>query len=85
MTEKRTKQEIIDWVVDWIAEEVKLDKEDVDIEQPFVNFGMGSRQAVLLAAELEDFTGVTLEPDAAWEFPTIASLAENVEQQQSSS
>ena len=72
---QRTKEEIQVWLVGWIAKELRMDPKTIQVDAPFVNFGMGSRQAVLLIGEISDWLGVDLEPAAAWDYPTISALA----------
>ncbi len=68
--------DIQDWLVTWIAKELSITSEEIDIQEPFVNFGMSSRQAVFMAGELEDWLGHTLDPRLAWDYPTIEKLSD---------
>ena len=68
--------EIQDWLVTWIADELSYSPEEIDIQEPFVNFGLSSRQAVFMAGELEDWLDQTLDPRLAWDYPTIEKLAD---------
>lgn len=70
--------EIQDWLVTWIADELSFMPEEIDIQEPFVNFGLSSRQAVFMAGELEDWLGQVLDPRLAWDYPTIEKLAEHL-------
>jgi len=63
------------WLIDWIANEVKTDKSKIIIDEPFVNFGLGSRQAVILSSDLEEQFGVNLDASVSWEYPTIRDLS----------
>src|SRR6201999_1872526 len=47
----------------------------VDEATPMVELGLSSRDAVSMAADIEDHTGVTVSIAAAFEHPTIESLA----------
>ncbi len=68
-------EEILNWLIRWVAKEVKVDPAQIDVDEPFVNFGLTSRQAVLLSGDLEDWLGVELEPSLVWDFPTINTLS----------
>jgi acyl carrier protein len=68
-------QTIQEWLVDWIAKEANIEKSDVSLDEPFVNFGLGSRQAVILSADLEDWLNKKLDVSVAWEYPTIRELS----------
>ncbi len=69
------KAAIESWLVAWIAKETRLDPSTVDAREPLVNFGLGSRQALLLVGDLEDWLGTRLEPSLAWEHPTVERLS----------
>jgi acyl carrier protein len=70
-----TTREIQDWLVAWVACEAEIDVAAIDVEDSFVNFGLSSRQAVLLSGDLEDWLGRPLSESLAWDYPTIAKLA----------
>jgi acyl carrier protein len=77
-TTNRTSIEIQDWIVSWVAKESDLAPEVIDVQEPFVNLGLSSRQAVLLAGELEDYLGSPLPASLVWDYPTIEKLAEHL-------
>ena len=66
------------WLVNWIAKESNVGKDNISIEEPFVNFGLGSRQAVILSADLEDWLNRKVEVSVAWEYPTIKDLSHHL-------
>jgi acyl carrier protein len=74
----RSAVEVQQWLINWLAQEVNVNQNEIDLQEPFVNFGLSSRQAVILAGDLEDWVGITLEPSLAWDYPTIEQLAEFV-------
>ena len=74
-------EEIQTWIISWLSKELKIDTKEIDIEEPFVNLGLSSRQAVLLTGELEDWLGFEIDPALAWEYPTIKQLAEYLSEQ----
>jgi acyl carrier protein len=63
------------WIVAWLARELGLEAAAVDAREPLVNFGLGSRQAILMTGDLSDWLGVELEPSLAWDHPTIERLS----------
>ncbi len=63
------------WIVDNLALRLGISPQSIDAEEPFVNYGLDSVQAVRLSTELEDWLGVKLSPTLAYDYPTIASLA----------
>ena len=74
----KTVEEIQAWIVDWVAEELNITAAEISVEEPFVDLGMGSRQAVMLTGELEDWLVTTIDPSLAWEYPTIAKLSQHL-------
>ena len=75
---KIDKSEVKQWLVQWVANETKQQPEQITTDEPFVNFGLGSRQAVTLTADLEDWLECELPPSLAWEYPTIDKLADYI-------
>jgi len=63
------------WLVAWIAREMRVDASRVDAREPLVNFGMGSRQALLLVGDLEDWLGTRVDPTLAWDHPTVEKIS----------
>lgn len=74
-TSARPAPEIAAWLTAYVAKELKLRPEDVDPEARLFDMGLTSRQSVLMAGDLEDWLGVPLAPDVAWDHPTISALA----------
>lgn len=67
--------EIQTWLIEKIAELMKTPPEDIDVREPFINFGLSSKYAVLLSGELEDVVGRPLSPTLVYEYPCIQALA----------
>lgn len=70
-----TAREIEVWLTQRIAARLRLSIERVRITTPFLEFGMGSLDAVELAAELGRWLGRRLSPTAIYNHPNIASLS----------
>ncbi len=64
------------WLAAQIARRQHLAIGDIDVRQPFVQYGLDSVQAVELTGDLEIYLGRKLSPTLAWDYPTIASLSE---------
>ncbi len=76
MAKTHTREEIEEWIVNWLSQELGVAADTIDPDQAFVDIGVGSRQAVFLSGELEDWLGTTIDASVAWDHPTIASLAQ---------
>lgn len=74
-TPARTASAIQLWICGRIAERVGFDVDEVDPDQPFVTFGIGSRDSVTLVGELEDWLGRPLKATILFDYPTVRSLA----------
>ncbi len=68
--------EIEDWLIERIAARLRLPPAQVRVTTPFIEFGMGSVDAVEIAAELERWLGRRMSPTAIYNYPNIAALAQ---------
>jgi amino acid adenylation domain-containing protein len=66
---------IVAWLAAKVAEPLGVRADDIDIRAPLASFGIGSLQAVRLAAELEERLGRKLAPTLVYDYPTIDALA----------
>jgi acyl-CoA synthetase (AMP-forming)/AMP-acid ligase II/acyl carrier protein len=71
-----TASEIEGWLAGRIATRLHLPLEQLNVTTPFLEFGMGSVDAVEIAAELEQWLGRRISPTAIYNYPNIAALAE---------
>jgi acyl carrier protein len=70
---------IRDWLVERVATELGVAVGRVAVEEEFANLGLGSRQAILITGELEDFLHRDeLDPSLLWDYPTIDKLARHL-------
>ncbi|MEG3132651.1 acyl carrier protein [Rouxiella sp. T17] len=79
MSETFTQSRIVDFILDRLAVQTHLPKESIDIQSPLANYGVDSIHALSLCAELEEWLGIEIEPTIAWDYPTIAQMAEFLE------
>ncbi len=71
-----TRAEIENWLIERIAVRLRLPAGQVHVTTPFIEFGMGSVDAVEIAAELECWLGRRISPTAIYNYPNIAALAQ---------
>jgi polyketide synthase 13 len=64
------------WLRNWVAEATGQSADSVNESAPMVELGLSSRDAVAMASDIEDFTGVTLSATTAFKHPTIELLAQ---------
>lgn len=67
--------EIQAWLVDYIARELAVDPSTIDVHAPLAEQGLGSRQAILMAGDLEDWLGREIPDTLVWDFPSIHGVA----------
>ena len=63
------------WLRNWVAAATGQSPDSIDESTPMVELGLSSRDAVAMASDIEDLTGVTLTATVAFRHPTIESLA----------
>lgn len=73
-----TVAEMREWLRNWIAAATGVSPDRIDDSAPMVEMGLSSRDAVAMAADIEDLTGVTLTATVAFQHPTIESLATRI-------
>jgi polyketide synthase 13 len=66
------------WLRNWVAGATGQSPDAIDDATPMVELGLSSRDAVAMAADIEDLTGVTLSVAVAFAHPTIESLATRI-------
>jgi polyketide synthase 13 len=70
-----TVPELREWLRNWVASATGQAADSIDDSTPMVELGLSSRDAVAMASDIEDLTGVTLSATVAFRHPTIESLA----------
>ncbi len=75
-TQAVNRAEIESWLIERIAARLRLPTAQVQVTTPFIEFGMGSVDAVEIAAELERWLGRRISPTAIYNHPNIAALAQ---------
>ena len=66
------------WLRNWVGNATGQSADAIDETAPMVELGLSSRDAVAMAADIEDLTGVTLSATVAFRHPTIESLATRI-------
>jgi acyl carrier protein len=63
------------WLSDYLAELLALQPGEIDVEQSFARYGLDSSAAVGMTGDLGTWLSVDIDPAAAYDYPTIASLS----------
>jgi acyl carrier protein len=70
--------EIKAWVVDYLADLLETDPEEIDVTIPFDRYGLDSSAAVGLTGDLEDWLGAEVQPTLLYDYPTVEALVEHL-------
>lgn len=73
-----TIQQMRDWLRTWVADTTGLEATEIADERSMQDFGLSSRDVVVLSGDLERLLGTHLDATIAYEFNTIAALAEHL-------
>lgn len=63
------------WLRNWVSKATGQAPENINETAPLIELGLSSRDAVAMASDIEDFSGVTLSATVAFRHPTIEALA----------
>src|SRR5690349_5853636 len=70
-----TVPELREWMRNWVANSTGQSPDSINESAPLIELGMASRDAVAMASDIEDLTGVTVTATMAFRHPTIEALA----------
>lgn len=66
------------WLHAWVAATTGLDAAEITDDRSMEEFGLSSRDVVILSGDLERLTGISLDATIAYEYNTIGALASYV-------
>jgi acyl-CoA synthetase (AMP-forming)/AMP-acid ligase II/acyl carrier protein len=75
---RMSRRAIEDWLVTELARQVDVDPEQIDVHEQFAAYGLDSAQSVAMVGDLEALLGIALPETLAWDYPSIAALAEHL-------
>ena len=76
-----TASDIQIWLVERIAKEIGVNPENIDIEEPFDNYGLDSVLAIEIASAGKQKLGLDMSPLLLVHYPTIDSLSQHLAKQ----
>lgn len=80
-----TAEDIQAWLTSHLAELLRVEADEIDIQAPLDSYGLDSAQAMLLASKAGKFLGFQLSPLLLWHYPTIESLSQRLAEEYESS
>jgi acyl carrier protein len=75
---RRNYEQIQCWLVMHLAELLGIGADQIDVQQPFATYGLGSVEAISLTGDLEEWLGRDLPATLAWDYPNIEALARHL-------
>ncbi len=73
-----TEADVRDWCCQYLARALKLSPGRIDHQATFSRLGLDSAESLFLVAALEDWSGLELASDIAFEHPSVSDLARYV-------
>ncbi|WP_288814818.1 polyketide synthase Pks13 [uncultured Corynebacterium sp.] len=73
-----TVSQMREWLRNWVAETTELPVAEISDDRPMEEFGLSSRDVVVLSGDLERLLGTSLDATVAYEFNSIGALADYV-------
>ena len=67
--------ELRNWLVDYLVTNIGCSPDQIDLDAPLNELGVGSRDAVVLSGELSELLRRPVSPVDFWQNPTLNSLA----------
>ena len=66
--------ELQQWLSEYLSTQLTVPADEIDPAEPMTEYGLDSITAIALIADVERHLGIDLDPDALWEYPTLASF-----------
>ncbi|MBW4563644.1 MAG: acyl carrier protein [Mojavia pulchra JT2-VF2] len=73
-----TAAEIQDWIVDYLADLLEVDPDEIDVTIPFDRYGLDSSAAVGMTGDLEDWLATEIDPTLLYDYPTVEALVNHL-------
>ena len=73
--EQRSAEEIQDWLVDYLAAQLQVSPQSIDITASFDSFAIDSATAVGMTGDLEQWLGQSVDPTIVYDYPTIEAIS----------
>lgn len=70
--------EIVEWMRDYLSAHLKVDRDRIETDMQFEDFGLDSRASMEMVGELSQRVGCELDPAIVYDFSTIDALAGRV-------
>jgi acyl carrier protein len=69
---------MIDWLTTTVARYAEMDRNKVDPDKPFSDYGLDSVSAFAIVTDIEDSFGLVPDVTIVWDYPTVRALARHL-------
>lgn len=78
-TKTNTSAEKIEgWIVNYLAEELEVKRDEIDVTANFDSFGLSSMEMIGLTGDLEVHLSFEFDPTWVYEYTTIEALSKHI-------
>ena len=78
MGSPKSEAEISDWCVVYLAKLLDRPEGEIDPRKSFSQLGLDSAMATYFVVDLEQWVGIELFPEVAFEYPSIEKLSSHI-------
>jgi acyl carrier protein len=71
----QSEEQIRSWIVHRLARMLGVKPETIGLDDPLVEYGLESVEAIALSGDLSDHLGRRWPPTLVWDYPTIAEMS----------
>ncbi len=79
-SKKRTPEEIEEWLINYIAQILEIEPDEIDVTVPYERYGLDSAAGITLTGDLGEWLGLSIDPSMLYDYPTIESSVEYLTQ-----
>lgn len=73
-----TAVEIQEWIVNYVADLLGVDAEEIDPNIPFERYGLDSASAVGMTGDIENWLERKIDPTLLYDYPTVAAFSKHL-------
>jgi acyl carrier protein len=70
--------DIMEWMRDYLAAHLKVDRERIEVDMQFEDYGLDSRTSMEMIGALAKRIGAEVDPGVIYDYSTIETLAARV-------
>ena len=70
--------EIQNWIVNYVADLLEVESEEIDPDVPFERYGLDSASAVGMTGDVENWLGRKVDPTLLYDYPTVSSFSQHL-------